>query len=86
MKDDPCESMLAMAMQSAGISFLREPHPDTLGLDFYLPDFGVHIEVKRFGTPRSEYQMRRAKNVILVQGLEACCLFAMLAERGNRHD
>jgi len=41
-----------------------------LGLDFYLPDFDLYIEVKRFHSPRIGEQMSRHPNVIAIQGIE----------------
>lgn len=42
-----------------------------IGLDFYLPDFDLYIEVKRFHSPRIGEQMSRAENVIVIQGIKS---------------
>lgn len=42
-----------------------------LGLDFYLPDFDLYIEVKRFHSPRIGEQMGRYENVIAIQGMKS---------------
>jgi len=66
---DPMERLVERALQRAGI--LYEPDRDgrnPVGLDFYLPDHDVHIEVKRMHTGRVAEQMSRAPNVIVAQG------------------
>lgn len=71
---DPCEIIIAAALNQAEIPFAHEK----LGLDFYLPDFDLYIEVKQLHSPRIAVQMERAKNVIAVQGKEACIFMAAL--------
>lgn len=76
---DPMETVVAEALDIAGINYSRDlGGTNTVGLDFYLIDYDVHIEVKRFHTSRISEQMSRAPNVIALQGIEAVKLFASL--------
>ena len=68
-KADPMEEATARWLLRSGI---RHERADAgLGLDFYLPDFDLYIEVKRFHSPRIGEQMSRAENVIAVQGIKS---------------
>lgn len=73
---DPIEKIVEDALISAGIDYVRDPHPAALNLDFFLTGYGVHIECKQFHTDRIAAQMARAPNVIAIQGIEAARLFA----------
>lgn len=76
---DPMERMVEDALLEAGVAF--EPNRDGGGrynLDFYLPEYEVAIEVKRFHSDRIAEQMSRAPNVIALQGEEAIQLFCKL--------
>ena len=71
-RTDPLEEALAQALKQAGIAFVRERGGlIPVGLDFYLPDHDLYIEVKRFHSDRIGPQMARAANVIAIQGLDA---------------
>lgn len=61
------EQDLAVALGEAGIVWLDE-NENGKGLDFYLPEHEVYIEVKGGTTPRVLDQMKRDHNVIVVQG------------------
>ncbi|MBP6924702.1 MAG: hypothetical protein KBB78_03995 [Candidatus Pacebacteria bacterium] len=50
-------------------------------IDFYLPDFGVAIECKRFHTSRSEKQLSENPEIILIQGMNAAKAFKALLEK-----
>lgn len=63
---DPMERLVANALEAAGIEF-RHGNNNPVGLDFYLPEHDLHIEVKRFHSDRIAGQMARADNVIAVQ-------------------
>ena len=72
MSSDPVERIIADALDKAGIAYVCETDQENSArLDFYLPDTGIYIEAKRMASDRSAEQLRRANNVILVQGLEA---------------
>lgn len=73
---DPVESIIARALDKLGIAYVHQLGP--AGLDFYLKDHDLHIEVKQFHTPRIAEQMGRADNVIAIQGVKAAQLFAKL--------
>jgi len=69
-KVDPMEEMTERWLVANGIRFVdRDQGPARL--DFYLPDFDVHIEVKRFHSERIGEQMGRAENVICIQGMKS---------------
>ena len=76
--DDPVESIILSALDDVGIDFTREgdvAHPDHR-LDFHLPDFDIAIECKWDHSPRSNDQLSRRRNVILVQGLHSANFLA----------
>ena len=75
---DPMEKIVREALDAANIFFVEEEDERALGLDFYLPIVGVHIEVKQFHSERISEQMSRAPNVIAIQGIEAARLFAKM--------
>ena len=80
MSVDPLEEVVAEALTAAGIRFTREPH-NTPPLDFYLPDFGVFVEVKQFHSDRIARQTAAAPNVVVIQGRAAVELFTNLLRR-----
>lgn len=76
---DPIEQIIRAALSDSGVRFsdnenARENH----GLDFYLPDVDVHIEVEAgpSDTDRASRQLRQAENVILIQNKHAALWFA----------
>lgn len=76
---DPMEQIIAEALTRAGIEFVTdEGGGNPAGLDFYLPAADLHIEVKRFHSPRVADQMSRAPNVICAQGEAAVNWLAKL--------
>ncbi|MDP3405079.1 MAG: hypothetical protein Q8S03_10345 [Brevundimonas sp.] len=72
---DPMEAIVAAALDRAGIGYVRIPK-ETAGLDFRLTGTTVHIEVKRFHSPRIAEQMSRTEDVIAIQGEPAVKWFA----------
>lgn len=80
VRDDPVEAVIVSAFTAAGISFVRERDGGTLELDFHLPDLNVYVECKQFHTDRIAAQMKRAPNVICIQGMEAARAFARMIE------
>lgn len=70
---DPMEKIIAFALYDAGIIYTNEHESN---LDFYLPMYDLHIEVKRMHSPRIAEQMSRAENVIAIQGERAARVFA----------
>lgn len=86
MITDPIEAIIAAALCKAGISYLHETDmnaEDSLGLDFYLPEMDVYIEVKQFHSARISRQMAQAPNVIAIQGRDAAHVFADLITRNT---
>ena len=77
---DPLENIVAAALERSGTRFIHETEDNkrTMGLDFYLPDIDVHIEVKQFHSDRISKQMSRADNVIALQGHFAVAAFCTM--------
>lgn len=69
---DPVEGEIADMLDELGVKYTREKEPDHPhnGLDFYLPDFDLHIECKWRFTERISKQMSRFDNVLVVQSLK----------------
>jgi hypothetical protein len=80
---DPMEMLIADALSRAGVRFEHDFSGKTKGLDFYLPDHDLYIEVKRFHSDRISEQMSRAPNVIAVQGKIAVEFLAMALSRSD---
>jgi hypothetical protein len=80
---DPIERMVADALDKAGIAYVAETDPRACGLDFYLPNVGVHIEVKQFHSERIADQMSRADDVIVIQGRWAAEIFCGLIRNND---
>jgi hypothetical protein len=74
---DPVERIIADALEARGIAYRHEQN----GLDFYLPEHDLYIEVKRMHSPRIAEQMSRAPNVIAVQGMDAATWLADLIRK-----
>ena len=70
---DPCEEIVAAALDTASVSYRRDDP-----LDFECDDLGIAIEVKQFFAPRIIVQIRDRPNVIVIQGREAALQFASL--------
>lgn len=68
---DATERLLAEALDRAGIAYVHESERPSIGLDFYLPDLDLYIEVKRFHSARISKQMSKHENVIVIQGINA---------------
>lgn len=80
---DPMERQIEEALIESGIRYQTDIGGDTkTALDFYLPDFDVSLEVKRFYSARTGEQMARAPNVIVAQG-EAAVRFLATAIRSG---
>ena len=80
-KPDPMEKIMRDALDREGFVYTQDGRHGgeaNNGLDFFLPDYGVHIEVKQFHSARIADQMSRAPNVIAVQGRDAVEFFAAL--------
>ncbi len=70
---------LAIALANAGIDFIHDSDPESpKRLDFYLPIYDLHIEVKGGETPRIAKQLARDPNVIVVQGRKSVQFLCLL--------
>ena len=66
---DPLEEAVAAILDAAGIAWVSGTPPGTgPGMDFYLPDLDLYIEVKQYFTPRIVRQMQLHPSVIVLQG------------------
>jgi hypothetical protein len=68
---DPVEKIVAEALDAGGYQFVTGDDPRAMGLDFYLTELNLHIEVKQFHSDRIAEQTARVDNVIVVQGRHA---------------
>lgn len=77
---DPIEKIVAAGLTAAGIRFVHETESKdlTLALDFYLPDFCIFVECKQFWSGGLSDQMKRASNVIAIQGRSAAHAFVAM--------
>lgn len=78
MTIDPVEKLVEDGLRAAGIEFVRDHESD---LDFYLPALDVHIECKQFPTDRVVGQLRKERDVLLVQGVHAARVFAEMISK-----
>lgn len=76
------EEMVDRWLTTNGIPFRRADAMKTR-LDFFLPDFNVYIEVKRYHTPRINDQIERATDIIIVQGAASMRFLESLITRGR---
>ena len=81
--NDHLEEQLGNALESAGIEFVHESESGNSnnGIDFYLPNQNVYIEVKQYHTTRIGAQMGRKDEVIAIQGKEALKFFIALISK-----
>jgi hypothetical protein len=77
--EDKLEKMLEDTLTMTGIVFDRH---HKVGLDFYLPVYDVHVEIKQFHSDRISEQTSRAPNVIVLQGSNAVALFCTFIRTG----
>lgn len=68
---DELEQQVGEALSASKIKFERKGHR----LDFFLPDFDVYIEVKKYHSERANAQLATQENIILVQGKKAVKTF-----------
>lgn len=74
---DHLEQKVGEALSDAGISFIHESQDNILtkALDFYLPDNETYIEVKQYHTDRTNEQLKRDDNIIVLQGKKSVEFF-----------
>lgn len=68
---DYLEKIIAQSLNDAGIEFVHESESKEQSLDFYLPKFGVYLEIKQFHSERIAKQMAAKDNVIAIQGTQS---------------
>lgn len=73
---DELEEKIGQALQEANILFTKNQR-----LDFFLPDFDVFIEVKKYHSDRSSSQLASEENVILLQGAKSISFFCKLLKQ-----
>ncbi len=67
---DELEKQIGIRLNECDIKFERNQR-----LDFYLPDYGVYLEVKKYHSERSVSQLASQENIVLIQGKEAVTFF-----------
>lgn len=75
----PLEQKICRALDNANIEYFTDYEgkvPEHL--DFYIPKFDIHIEVKGAHTNRISKQTKRSKNIIVVQGDKAVEFLVLL--------
>lgn len=72
---DHLEKSLADFLASKDIGFVHESQNKDQILDFYLPGFGIYIEVKQYHAERVAKQLASQEEVILIQGKKALDFF-----------
>lgn len=67
---DPLEKIIENILIKNNIKFEHEKKFENIDirLDFYLPDYDIFIEVKKFHSERTSKQLKVFENIILVQG------------------
>lgn len=75
---DPVETVIALALNEAGIGYQTDAPINGSSLDFYLYNSGVYIECKRMFTKRILRQMQSCDEIIVIQGLDAAKMFASM--------
>jgi hypothetical protein len=73
---DFLEEYIARALDDAGITYTTHQR-----LDFYLPAYGVYIEVKQYHSPRADAQLASQEDIILLQGKKSVDLFIKLLNK-----
>jgi hypothetical protein len=64
---DDLENAVAKILTRKNIRFIHA-YGRNQRLDFYLPDYDVYIEIKKFHSDRIIAQLRSQNNVIVIQG------------------
>ena len=80
--EDPLEKLIATRLKELNIEFRKDERTSSGVIDFYLPDFGIFIEVCQFYTDRKIRQLEGIENVILIQGLRTAEAFVKLLGLG----
>lgn len=65
------EVRVGEALSNAGIKFIHESQGLDIPLDFYLPEYKVYIEVKKFHSDRTCKQLQQSDNIVLIQGRQS---------------
>lgn len=77
---DDLEKIVAEALSENSIEFTHESENKDQQLDFYLPDYDVYIEVKRYHSDRVLKQLKSKDCVILIQGKDAVQFFKLITK------
>jgi hypothetical protein len=85
---DPLELKFEAWLIGQGVKYNRPErlHSDPTQLDFYLPDFDLYVEIKRFHTPRLTNQLAlvpSTSNAMVLMGNKAIDAFINLIQRKN---
>jgi len=84
MVEDPLEAKIADALDRHNITYKRDVFvgggPNGRMLDFYLPEFGLYIEVKAFPCERMYRQVAGMTNILAVIGKQGVDAFGALLD------
>lgn len=75
---DELEKEVAETLLKVGVKFNHASNTPNQRLDFYLLDYDIFIEVKKFHSERSNSQLSSQDNIILIQGRKSVELFCTL--------
>lgn len=65
---DDLEQRVGELLKKVGIKAIHESINKESALDFYLPDYEIYIEIKKYHSDRVINQLKSRDNIILVQG------------------
>lgn len=69
---DDLEKRVAEILSRKGIKFTHESYKGIdQRLDFFLPEYDIYIEIKKFHTDRVLEQLKSQDNIILIQGIKS---------------
>lgn len=72
---DELERKVGKALSDANIKFIHDSQGGEQRLDFYLPEFNLYIEVKKYHSDRISGQLLLADNIIVLQGERSVIFF-----------
>lgn len=78
---DHTEKRIAAILNRLHIEFVHESQDKNQKLDFYLPDYDIFIEVKRFYSKRIAGQISGHENVIVIQGVASVAFLEIILEK-----
>jgi hypothetical protein len=78
---DFLEKAIGEKLMQKNIKFSHESQGINIGLDFYLYDYDIYIEIKQYHSDRIALQLSRQENVIVLQGKKSVAYFLKLLDK-----